>query len=171
MEGQRRERRYRPRRSIADRLPVEPLTQRAVTQVDFYILADDSVEARLRVACRLADKAVQRQLGVFLLVESEQDAQKLDELLWTFRAGSFVPHALDEEAAAGDAPIHIGHGEQPSHHDEVLINLAPEVPLFFSRFDRVAEPVDADPPARAASRERFKFYRDRGYQPNVHKLD
>jgi len=43
--------------------------------------------------------------------------------------------------------------------------------VFFSRFDRVVEPVDADQAARAASRERFKFYRDRGYQPTAHKLD
>jgi len=60
-------------------------------------------------------------------------------------------------------------GESGDEHD-VLINLAPDVPVFFSRFERVAEPVDAEPPARAASRERFRFYRDRGYEPTVHRL-
>jgi DNA polymerase-3 subunit chi len=43
--------------------------------------------------------------------------------------------------------------------------------VFFGRFERVAEPVDGDPAARAASRERYKLYRDRGYSPAKHDVD
>jgi DNA polymerase-3 subunit chi len=102
---------------------------------------------------------------------SVEEAQRLDRLLWVFHDQSFVPHGRLGQADPALTPVLVAQpGEAGDEHD-VLINLAPEVPLFFSRFDRVVEPVDADPPARAASRERFKFYRDRGYQPSVHKLD
>ena len=53
---------------------------------------------------------------------------------------------------------------------EVLINLADEVPDFFSRYARVAEIVDADAIRREKGRERFRFYRDRGYQLQTHQL-
>jgi DNA polymerase III subunit chi len=52
----------------------------------------------------------------------------------------------------------------------VLINLGAEVPQFFGRFERVAELVDQRPELLAQSRERFRFYRERGYELNTHQL-
>lgn len=103
-----------------------------------------------------------------------QDAEQLDTLLWTFRDGSFVPHALagDDllaEPAAATGVV-IGHGHEPAERCELLINLASDVPRFFSRVGRVAEVIDAHPDRRAAGRERFKFYRDRGYPVQTHNL-
>jgi DNA polymerase-3 subunit chi len=54
--------------------------------------------------------------------------------------------------------------------DDVLVNLASTVPAFFSRFNRVAELVGNDEAARAAARERYRFYQERGYTLNTHKL-
>ena len=53
---------------------------------------------------------------------------------------------------------------------DVLINLSAEVPEFFSRYERVAEVVDADAARREQSRERYRFYRDRGYKLNTHQV-
>jgi len=52
----------------------------------------------------------------------------------------------------------------------VLINLAGDVPEFFSRYQRVAEVVDANATRREQSRERYRFYRDRGYKLNTHQV-
>jgi DNA polymerase-3 subunit chi len=52
----------------------------------------------------------------------------------------------------------------------LLINLAADVPDFFSRYERVAEIVDGNAERRAQSRERYRFYRDRGYQLNSHQV-
>jgi DNA polymerase-3 subunit chi len=51
-----------------------------------------------------------------------------------------------------------------------MINLAAEVPEFFSRYRRVAEVVDGDATRRAQSRDRYRFYRDRGYTLNTHQV-
>lgn len=144
-----------------------------MTKVDFYILEQQG-EARNRFACRLAEKAWQQGNKVYIHTASAEQSQRLDELLWTFRAGSFVPHTLDNDNNADSTPIHIGHGDEPQgpqHHDQVLINLAPEVPLFFSRFERVAEVVDQDEEVRTQGRERFRFYRDRGYALENHSIN
>ncbi len=142
-----------------------------MTRVDFYILEQQHAEARARFACRLAEKAWQQGNQVYIHTGNAEESRRLDELLWTFRAGSFVPHALDGDEAADEAPIHIGHGDEPRHHDQVLINLAPEVPLFFSRFERVADLVDQDDETRKQGRERFRFYRDRGYPLENHTIN
>ncbi|MCW9088082.1 MAG: DNA polymerase III subunit chi [Gammaproteobacteria bacterium] len=141
-----------------------------MTQVDFYILDDPAADARQRFACRLAEKAWQQGHQVYIHTGDPVLSARLDDLLWTFRQGSFVPHGLDDDPASDEVAIHIGHGEEPRHHDEVLINLGQDLPLFFSRFRRVAEVVDSNEENRRAGRERFRFYRDRGYALQSHSI-
>ena len=94
----------------------------------------------------------------------------MDRMLWTFSEQSFVPHGLLGEVEADLNPILIGDAQQAHEEHDVLINLAMEVPTFFSRFERLAECVDNDDVARTASRERYRFYRDRGYPLNLHDI-
>lgn len=139
-----------------------------MTQVDFYILDENAPRSRALFACRLTEKACGMGHRVYLHTESEGAARELDELLWTFRDRSFLPHALAGEDA--EVPVHIGHGADPAERFHLLINLGHEVPSFFSRFERVAEVVDGDAGHKAKGRERFRFYKDRGYPLETHKL-
>jgi len=63
-------------------------------RVDFYILEQADAQARLKLACRLAEKAWSQSQRVLLLTSGDADAQALDEMLWTFRDRSFVPHEI-----------------------------------------------------------------------------
>ena len=144
-----------------------------MTQVDFYILDNDSEDARLRLACRIVDKATQQDQHVFVNSTSDGEAQKLDELLWTFSQGSFIPHKIVRDAVetAPREPVVIGLHQQPvGERWQLLINLAADVPDFFSRYERVAEVVDGNAVRREQSRERYRFYRDRGYKLNTHQV-
>jgi DNA polymerase III subunit chi len=144
-----------------------------VTQVDFYIIESDSDDARLKMACRIADKAMQQSQHVFINAPSDVEARKLDELLWTFLQGSFIPHRIvqHELPAPPKEPVIIGLRQAPvGERWDVLINLAADVPEFFSRYQRVAELVDGDAARREQSRERYRFYRDRGYELNTVKV-
>ena len=144
-----------------------------MTRIDFYILDQSTNEARLTLACRLAAKAVQQNLEVLINAESEADGARLDDLLWTFAQGSFLPHRRISDRQRDDEgePVLIGCGQEPeSGRFEFLINLSPQVPEFFSRFERVAELVDAEAGNKSAGRERFRYYRDRGYELHTHKV-
>ena len=104
---------------------------RTVTQVDFYIIESDSDDARLKMACRIADKAMQQSQHVFINTPSDVEARKLDELLWTFFQGSFVPHRIvqHELPAPPQEPVIIGLRRAPvGERWDVLINLAADVP-------------------------------------------
>lgn len=94
----------------------------------------------------------------------------MDRLLWTFNEQSFAPHALLGKGEPELNPIQIGDASTATGEHDVLINLATDVPTFFSRFQRLAECVDNEEVIRNASRERYRFYRDRGYPLELHEI-
>lgn len=141
-----------------------------MTRVDFYILEAQAGTDPFGIACRLAEKAWQNGRRVLVQVNNASEAQHLDRLLWTYRDQSFVPHGQLGAAEPDLNPVLIGHDAGGGEEHDVLINLAAEIPGFFSRFERVAEIVAPDSAAKAASRERYRFYRDRGYPLHTHTI-
>lgn len=140
-------------------------------RVDFYLSDEAGAEVRLRLACRIAEKAYLARQKVVVLLDDAESLRRLDELLWTFGDGSFVPHdAVSVADAACEAPVALSTGALPSNHADVLLNLSGAVPPFFEKFSRVAEFLDARPEVRAAGRERFKAYRARSIEPQTHNV-
>jgi len=66
--------------------------------------------------------------------------------------------------------VHIDHTGADPLHDGVLINLRAEQPPYFSRFERLIEIVSLDDEDRRLARERYRFYRERGYPLDSHDL-
>jgi DNA polymerase-3 subunit chi len=141
-----------------------------VTRIDFYISQTSRDEDRLRLACKITEKAYKLGNSVYIHTDSTEQAGLIDDLLWTFRDGSFIPHQTDAGNNEKSAPVLIGHNKELQHGADVLINLAHEIPACFSQFERVAEIVNDTPDSTAHARERYKFYRDRGYELQTHKL-
>jgi DNA polymerase-3 subunit chi len=140
-------------------------------RVDFYVSDAAGPEVRLRLACRIAEKAYLAQQRVVVLLDDAESLRRFDELLWTFGDGSFVPH--DTVAQAGstcEAPVALTTGALPAAHADVLLNLTGGLPGGFEAFTRVAEFLDARPEVRAGGRERFKAYRARAIEPQTHNV-
>jgi DNA polymerase-3 subunit chi len=119
-----------------------------MTRVDFYVLPE-AAGNRLPFACRLTEKAFRRGHRVYLHLDNPAQAQRVDDLLWTFRQSGFLPHERLEADGDCQAPILIGYRPEPPAHCDLLINLSRSVPPFCARFQRVAELV-ADGPAERA---------------------
>lgn len=139
-------------------------------RIDFYVLAEARDNSRALLACRLADKAYRLGHTVYIAASSEAQAATLDDLLWTFRQDSFVPHERYPLISAEGSPVLIGVAAPTEVTAQVLINFTDALPDGFERYERVVELVDAHPDVLAASRERFKHYRERGFAPETHKL-
>jgi len=142
----------------------------ASIRVDFYVLASADAASRLRFACRLTEKAYTLRNRTYAHVDDAARARELDELLWTFRAGSFIPHQVEPVDPDNQTPVTIGHTPDTDATGDLLINLADAIPSFFDRFGRIAEIIDASEAGRQAGRTRFAFYRDNGFEPNTHKI-
>ena len=137
-----------------------------MTVVDFY----SNAEPKLQVACQLAAKAVQQSLRVLILAPDEGMARAIDKLLWTFPATGFLPHCKSDDMLAPETPVLIARTCEVIPHDDVLLNLGPEPPESFSRFQRLIELVANEDADRQSARIRFRFYRDRGYEIRHHNL-
>ena len=141
-----------------------------MARIDFYVLSQSSEQARHHFACKLAEKAYRLENTVYIVAGSRADAERLDELLWTFRAGSFVPHEVVSAQGDPDSPITIGCNTDEVAPGDLLINLCDEVPAAAEIFPRVAELVSSDQECKQHSRKRYALYRDRGHEINTHNV-
>ena len=137
-----------------------------MTRIDFYLDADD----RLQVACRVAAKALAQAHKVLIYAPDGALAQAIDRLLWTTPSTGFVPHVMADHRLAGETPVVIARDAESLPHDDVLVNLDHEQPAIFARFHRLVEIVGRDDDDKQAARDRYRFYRDRGYEIHTHKL-
>jgi DNA polymerase-3 subunit chi len=158
-----------------------------MTKIDFYILAENSQRNIDYLTCQLTEKAYMQNNFVCIQSQSAEQANNLDELLWKYKAESFLPHYhhLDHAPKVElsstikekyDYPILINSNQtiptnyNPKNLNEVLINLSTKTPDFFSQFHRLAEIVDKDENSKQLARQRFRFYKDRGYEINTHQM-
>jgi DNA polymerase-3 subunit chi len=142
-----------------------------VPRVDFYVSEEAGEGARLRLACRIAEKAYLAKQKVVVFSDDPTLIPKIDDLLWTFGDGTFVPHdVVSRDGSSVEAPVALTAGPLPEGAADVLINLGAGVPPFIEKFARVAEFLDARPDVRAAGRERFKAYRAKSIEPQTHNV-
>lgn len=121
-----------------------------MTSIEFYILTEDAPLERLQLVDELIDKSMRAGRSVHIHTSSATSRQTLIE-----RYRDYLP-----DEAVG---LSICHTTEPADHMQVLVNLAPEVPHFFSRFEKTLEIIDSDQQTRLLGRERYQYYRHRGY--------
>jgi DNA polymerase III subunit chi len=141
-----------------------------MSQISFYTLSSDDPDSRFLFACRLTEKARSMGHRIFILADSAEQARRLDELLWQFKATSFIPHSVMDSEHPGAEAVAIGTTRQLEFHDDVLINLSQQACHGHARFKRINEIIAADPHSLACARESYRFYQAAGYNPETHKL-
>jgi DNA polymerase-3 subunit chi len=149
----------------------EPAGAESALRVDFYVLETTEPVARLKLACRVAEKAYLAGHSVLIWHTDPRELAELDTLLWTFNDRSFVPHELLTRADAPcEAPVRLQSAGAPPGPVDIIINLAADVPPFLPLTRRVAEILDGEEGRRQAGRARFKAYRDLGVTPAHHAI-
>jgi DNA polymerase-3 subunit chi len=137
-----------------------------MTTIDFYTGCADPFD----VASRLVTKAWARHGSVRVLTGDEAGTVEFGRFLWLWPATGFLPHCRLSSPLATETPIVVDHVLEHEGPAAVLINLHRMPPPFFSRFERMAEIVGAAEAEIAAGRERWKFYKARGYEVRSHDL-
>ncbi|MFF7706008.1 DNA polymerase III subunit chi [Pseudomonas sp. NPDC007930] len=137
-------------------------------QVDFYVLPSSDPQARITFACKLVDKAWRLGHRIAVLCADSAQRSALDERLWAFKAEAFIAHSLLEDDA--QAPVALALSVPSGGQHDLLINLKDATPSGYEGYARLAEIVLDDPALRQAARDRFRFYRERGYALHNHRL-
>ncbi|MGH8120476.1 MAG: DNA polymerase III subunit chi [Gammaproteobacteria bacterium] len=137
-------------------------------RVDFYVLPENSSAERF--ACTIANKAWQQGHTVYFETASREAAGVMDDLLWTFNDISFLPHVVAEDGGTPAERVVIGWQKRPPENYEVLINLTAEIPAAAEGFARIVEIVAGDQRQRDQARNRYRGYREQGYELHNHML-
>jgi DNA polymerase-3 subunit chi len=137
-----------------------------MTEIDFYSGGGD----RLHTACRLVATAARKGFKVMIYAPDMATVEQIDKLLWTFSAIDFIPHCKAGDKLAEFTPVILSDSGRNPPHDDVLLNLGPENPPFFSRFRRLIEIAGNTDEDTRAARKRYRFYQDRGYEIRHHRL-
>lgn len=138
-------------------------------KVNFYLLKDQSEEGRALFACRLAEQLNRQSLPVQFAVETEEDAARLDTLLWSYAPESFLPHARVSDSKAKDVNVLVGTEKQPLRAS-TLLNLTDALPPQHASCTTIAEFIRNDEEARARSRQQWQSYKQLGYELQLHQL-
>ncbi|QRX83603.1 DNA polymerase III subunit chi [Glaciimonas sp. PAMC28666] len=132
-----------------------------MTQIDFHTNIPD----KFLYTCRLVRKARASQCQIVILTSHADDLATLDRTLWTFSEQDFLPHVAANDPLARQTPIILTSDETIDlPHHQVLINLSGHTPSHFARFERMFEIVTLNETDKNDSRERYRFYQQRGYQ-------
>jgi DNA polymerase-3 subunit chi len=159
-----------------------------MSQIDFYILAENSSRNIDQIICRLCEKALTQSLNVLIYTQSTTQAQQLDHLLWSFKNNSFIAHKdllnLSESeqntiTTSFFYPVIITNNSrsfsqqsnQPTQQSyQLLINLSAEIPPNFEQFPRIAEMIDKHSNEKNLARNRYRYYRQKGHHLNQYDV-
>lgn len=131
-----------------------------MTKVRFYT----DVPEPMQLMTQLAQQALDKQRRVTIYVADEAAAQAMSAQLWHAPAEQFLANALADEPLVALSPVHVAWRPEHIVQDDLLFNYQSSQPLFFGRFRHLFEIVGREEPEKQAGRQRYAFYRDRGYE-------
>lgn len=137
-----------------------------MTTLDFH----SGVADKLAYACRLVRKAWRSGHQVVVVADGA-DLAKLDQLLWTFEPGEFLPHARLQPGNAPEGRLQrtpvwlVAQARDAPSHD-VLVNLGAQAVTDADAFQRVIDVVADGAQDVAAGRTRWRAYKAAGHTPH-----
>lgn len=135
-----------------------------MTRVEFVKL--DRPE-RARLLCELAEEFYLDRRRVLVLVADDNQGVTLDQFMWTWKKGAFIPHVFDNGSVEClDEVVIISTREENANGAVILIAGRPCSIDFARQFEVVIDFAEVyDEELREASRNRFRDFREAGFAP------
>ncbi|WP_342607639.1 DNA polymerase III subunit chi [Vibrio tritonius] len=135
----------------------------------FYIVKDNSPQVHTagleQYVVFLCQHFANQGAKVYLQCQDKSHAEHFAELFWQVEPSVFIAHNLVGEGPKYGTHIEIGHvGAKPSYQRQLAINVADNQTTFAHNFAEVIDFVPCEENAKQRSRERYKRYRQAGYQ-------
>lgn len=142
-----------------------------MSEISFYLLPSRSEKERQYFACKLIEKVYRTDHKIYVLTDTERQSRQLDDLLWTFRAGSFIPHHIYSDTPTdAENPVVIGSLSTNKNGQQTIVNLSSRCPENLDHANRVLEILDTNEGIKEAGRERYRYYQKLGLTIRTHKI-
>jgi len=132
-----------------------------MAQIQFYHLTATPLE---RALPKLLEKIIAGGFRAAVVAESEARVEQLNQLLWTYDPGSFLPHGSAKDGHDEDQPIYLSTSVQTPNRANILV-ITNGVNIEGSEaVERVVDIFDGNnPDALNAARKRWQDYKNAGY--------
>lgn len=135
-----------------------------MTRVEFVKLERPE---KARLLCDLTEEYFLQGARVMVLVNDDNQGVTLDQFMWTWKKGAFIPHVYDNGTVECiDEPVVISTREENSNGAVTLIAGRPCAIEFARLFREVIDFAELyDEQLREDSRSRFRAFREAGFDP------
>lgn len=134
------------------------------TSVDFYILQGENFLQCFPAICPILEELYQQGHSLDVEMESESAAERFDQILWSFRDTSFVPHQIFQKS------VKVANLKNIKTEAVIKVNLylpsSPQAVLH----PRLLQIVPNTPTLLAVARDHYRYYQQQHYQMTSHKL-
>jgi DNA polymerase-3 subunit chi len=143
-------------------------------RTDLYIVGGTSFTELAYLACKLSEKITSNRQTALFVCQDEMQMQNLDELMWSFKNESFIPHrqaSIPTESYPIVIKTRKQHQEQ-SHEACIdnLVCIGPEPIENEPKHDRKLILVNSDQHSLSQARTLFKAMKSEGLQIHSHDL-
>ncbi len=133
-----------------------------MTEVSFYQLQRSPLE---RALPKLLERTVESGKRAVVLVRSEERAESLADLLWTYDPESWLPHGTAKDGAPGDQPVWLTSEDANPNGANFLFLADGADSANLAAYERCFDLFDGnDPEAVAAARARWKARQEAGHR-------
>lgn len=139
------------------------------TIIRFYELATPKFQQDpLLLIAKLAEKAFESELSCVILVPDMQQAEMVDDKLWSYTDDAFVPHQICGQDDDEDCPILIVPPEFQAPDRDITINMRNSEATV--RGVRLLEIIPQDDTGKDLARARYKRFLAQGLKPSFEKV-
>lgn len=122
-------------------------------------------ESKEKTVCSVTQSYFEKKMKVLIVAEDDAFAQQIDRLLWTFSQSAFLPHEIhDPTRELEDDRIVIVTEEIDPGEAQVCVLTRPVDSVFLDRFLNLVDVAQVQPSNLEERRERYKKYKEMGYQ-------
>lgn len=138
------------------------MAEAADTEVGFYQLQASPLE---RALPRLIERALEGRYRVLVRCGSRPRLDQLNDALWTYDQGSFLPHGGPDDGNAAGQPVYLSEAADNPNDADLLVLVDGVEADDLARFKRCLDLFDGnDANALAAARQRWRALKDRGFR-------
>ena len=138
-----------------------------MAEVWFYHLERSPLE---RVLPDLLEKTLAKGWKALVRTVAQERAESLDQILWTYRDESFLPHGMTGEPLAERQPVLITTGEENANGAQALFLLDGAEPGSVAAYERCIILFDGrDESQLALARARWKSLKAEGFSVSYWK--
>ncbi|NQV43635.1 MAG: DNA polymerase III subunit chi [Rhodospirillales bacterium] len=133
-----------------------------MTDIAFYHLQRSPLE---RVLPKLLERTVDAGKRALVLAGSDDRAEALAQLLWTYDQDAWMPHGTKKDGSPTEQPIWLSAEDENSNQAQFLFLTDGAVSDHVSEFERCFDMFDGNDDATVAlARERWAAYKEAGHK-------